>query len=169
MTFRVWCLYSSFVHGGTVHKLGQKYQPWVNVSPIRETREGWPLQTFETGVNGDSKSTNERDPSLVHWLVHWALHAGTRDFYPALTALVSPVQNIFFPHRTLFQVHLSPSPGKLGRQSRRVACLLICVSGPDCRKPGQDGGQHLFQQPIYADSWHSGTNKNITCVRHTQN
>ncbi len=36
---------------------------------------------------------------ILHWLVHWALqslHAGTRDFYPALTALVSPVQNIFF-------------------------------------------------------------------------
>jgi hypothetical protein len=91
---------------------------------------------------------------ILHWLVHWALHAGTRDFYPALTALVSPVQNSFFSHRTLFQfIYLS----KLGRQSRRVACLLICVSGPDCREPGQDGGQHVFQQPIHADSWHSGT------------
>jgi hypothetical protein len=28
-------------------------------------------------------------------LVRWALHAGTKDFYPALAALVSPVQNIF--------------------------------------------------------------------------
>jgi hypothetical protein len=30
------------------------------------------------------------------WLVRWARHADTRDFYPALAALVSPVQNIFF-------------------------------------------------------------------------
>ncbi len=31
----------------------------------KETREGRPLPTVETEVNGDSKSTNERDPSLV--------------------------------------------------------------------------------------------------------
>jgi hypothetical protein len=31
----------------------------------RETREGWPLPTVETGVHGDSKSTNERGPFLV--------------------------------------------------------------------------------------------------------
>jgi hypothetical protein len=30
------------------------------------------------------------------WLVRWARSAGTRDFYPALAALVNPVQNIFF-------------------------------------------------------------------------
>ena len=31
----------------------------------RETREGWPLLTLKNEVNGDSKSTNERGPSLV--------------------------------------------------------------------------------------------------------
>ncbi len=31
----------------------------------RETREGWPLLTVETKVNGDSKSRNERTPSLA--------------------------------------------------------------------------------------------------------
>jgi hypothetical protein len=31
----------------------------------RETREGWPLLSVENEVNGDSKSTNERGPSLV--------------------------------------------------------------------------------------------------------
>jgi hypothetical protein len=32
----------------------------------------------------------------VHpWLVRWARGAGTRDFCPALAALVGPVQNIF--------------------------------------------------------------------------
>jgi hypothetical protein len=36
-----------------------------SVVQTRETREGWPLLTVEIEVNGDSKSTNERDPSLV--------------------------------------------------------------------------------------------------------
>jgi hypothetical protein len=31
----------------------------------RDYREGWPLLTVETEVNGDSESTNERGPSLV--------------------------------------------------------------------------------------------------------
>ncbi len=29
---------------------------------------------------------------------------GVRDFCSAMAALVGPVQNIFFPHRTLFQL-----------------------------------------------------------------
>ncbi len=42
----------------------------------------------------------------------------TRDFYPALAALVIPAQNIFsIPHISLY---VSPSPSKLGRQSCRV-------------------------------------------------
>ncbi len=40
-------------------------------------------------MNGDSKSTNERGPSLV------GPRAITRDFYPALVFLVSSVQNMF--------------------------------------------------------------------------
>ncbi len=35
------------------------------IANTRETREGWPLLTVETEVNGDSKSTDERGPSLV--------------------------------------------------------------------------------------------------------
>jgi hypothetical protein len=31
----------------------------------RETIEGWPLLTVETDLDGDSKSKNERGPSLV--------------------------------------------------------------------------------------------------------
>jgi hypothetical protein len=49
------------------------------------------MLTVETEVNGDSKSTNERGPSLVGSL-GWAI---TKDFNPALAALVSSVQNIF--------------------------------------------------------------------------
>ncbi len=33
---------------------------------------------------------------VLHWLVSWACHAGTKDFCPAFAALVSPVQNIYF-------------------------------------------------------------------------
>jgi hypothetical protein len=36
----------------------------------------------------------------VHWLVCWALRAGTGDLFPALAALVDTLQNIF-SHRTL--------------------------------------------------------------------
>jgi hypothetical protein len=33
---------------------------------------------------------------VILWLVCWSRRAGTGDFYPALAALVSPVQHIFF-------------------------------------------------------------------------
>jgi hypothetical protein len=40
------------------------------VDASRETREGWPLLTVETEVNGDSRSTNERGASIVPgWFV----------------------------------------------------------------------------------------------------
>ncbi len=80
-----------------------------------ETREWWPLLTVETDLNGDSKSANERGPSLV------------RVFF-ALASLVCPVQFIknavaflsikkkigkntiyFFPCHTLFQLICSGS------------------------------------------------------------
>jgi hypothetical protein len=32
---------------------------------LKESCEWWTLLTVETGLNGDSKSTNEFDPSLV--------------------------------------------------------------------------------------------------------
>ncbi len=35
----------------------------------RETIKGWPLLTVETEVNGDSKYTSERGPSLVGLVV----------------------------------------------------------------------------------------------------
>jgi hypothetical protein len=40
---------------------------------------------------------------VLPWLVRWARRAGSRDFYPALAALVNLVKNIFFPHSTLLQ------------------------------------------------------------------
>jgi hypothetical protein len=41
---------------------------------------------------------------ILPWLVRWARRASTKIFCLALDALVGPVQNIFFPHRTLFQI-----------------------------------------------------------------
>jgi hypothetical protein len=67
--------------------------------------------------------TNKRKRILT-WLVRWARRAGTRDFYPALAALVGPVQNIFFPHRALqYFIYVSPSHSNLARQTCRAACL----------------------------------------------
>ncbi len=37
----------------------------MGVTLTREYKEGWPLLTVETEVNGDSKSTNKSCPSLV--------------------------------------------------------------------------------------------------------
>jgi hypothetical protein len=47
-------------------------------------------------------------------LLRWACHAGTKDFYPALAALVSPVQNTFFltaHYFTLF-IPIAQQPGQ---------------------------------------------------------
>jgi hypothetical protein len=89
----------------------------------RETRERervWPLLTVETEGNGDSQSTNERGPSLVGSL------GSLRDFCPALAALIGPVENIFF--LTIHNFNSFLSNVQMGRQSCRVACLIICVS-----------------------------------------
>jgi hypothetical protein len=87
----------------------------------RETREGWPLLAVETEANRDSRSTYERGPSLS------GSCAGTRDLCLALAALVCPVKLLFFPTEHYFTSFVS-LPSKLGRQSCRSACLLICVS-----------------------------------------
>jgi hypothetical protein len=87
----------------------------------RNTREGWPLMPVETELNGDPKSTNERDPSLV---VCWACRAGTRDFCSALAALVGPGQNIF-PRHTFFPLlYIVQQAGQ--------AAVLGHVSLPTC-------------------------------------
>ncbi len=67
-----------------------------------ETREGWSLLTFETEVNGDSKSTNERGPSLVGSL---GLLCRYKRFCFCLVFSSRP--------STTFSIPLSPSPSKL--------------------------------------------------------
>ncbi len=63
------------------------------------------------------------------WLVRWAHLAGARDCYTALSAMVSPVQNIFFRTVHYFNlcIPIAKQPGKAvvqGRLSLNV-CLLI--------------------------------------------
>jgi hypothetical protein len=65
----------------------------IQYSMPRKTRKGWPLMTDETEVNGDSKSTNDRGPSLVGSLGLSCRRY--KRFCSALAALVGPVQNIF--------------------------------------------------------------------------
>ncbi len=82
---------------------------------------------LETEANWDSRRTNKRGTSLVGvglvvpvkyiFILPWA-------------APVGPVQNIFFLTVNYFSSFVF-SPSNLGRQSCRVACLLVYVSGDD--------------------------------------
>ncbi len=47
---------------------------------------------------------------ILPWLVRWACRAGTRNFCPALAALVGPVQHIFFLAIHYFNPFVSIAP-----------------------------------------------------------
>jgi hypothetical protein len=66
--------------------------------------------------------------SFFGWFVGFCC-AGTRDFCPAFAFLDGPVQNIFLltGHYSI-SLDIYPLPSKLGRQSCRIAYLLISVS-----------------------------------------
>jgi hypothetical protein len=81
---------------------------------------------FHTG-SGSETLRKKIIPDPQHWLVPWSCRAGTRDFCPALAALVDPIWNIFSSPYTI-SIRLSPSPSKLGRQSCWVSCLIQYVS-----------------------------------------
>jgi hypothetical protein len=61
------------------------------------------------------------------WLVRWVRHADTRDFNPALAALVSPVQNISFltVHYFKSYVPVAQQPGQAVVQGR--LSLNVCL------------------------------------------
>jgi hypothetical protein len=81
------------------------------------------MLSVDTDVNGDSKRTNEKGPSLVGFL------GLSCQYKRALAALVGQGQKNVFPHRTLnISIPLSTSPSKLGRKSCWVACIIVCVS-----------------------------------------
>jgi hypothetical protein len=88
----------------------------------REAREGWPLLTVETEVNGDS---NERVLGFLPWLVRWSCRAMTvQEIYSALAALVGQLENIFF-----LTVHYFNCFVPIAQQEPCwVACNLACVS-----------------------------------------
>ncbi len=93
----------------------------------RETWEGGPCWL----ANGDLWSTNE---GVLPWLVRWALRASTRDFYPALAALVSPVQTmriwacVAWAHELLLYVHMSLC-------GMCLWAFVICAYEPVCYVP----------------------------------
>ncbi len=64
---------------------------------------------------------------VLPWLVRRARRAGTRDCYPALAALVSPVQNIFLPYTTVFQ-SMCPYRPATWAGSRAGPPVSECVS-----------------------------------------
>ncbi len=105
----------------------QEMNPYLYVCAIRTERlERGPLLTVETEVNGDSKTTNERGPSLVGSL---GLSCRYKRFSFCLGCSSRPRIKYFFPHCAFFLIPLSPSPSKRGRQLCWVFCLLVCVSG----------------------------------------
>jgi hypothetical protein len=94
----------------------------------RETRVGWPLLTVVTELNGDSKSTYERCPSLVG-----SLGLSCRyEIFVLLWLLWSSQCKINYSSPVNCFIFLSPSLSKLGWQLCWVACLLVCVSGLNC-------------------------------------
>jgi hypothetical protein len=97
-----------------------------------DQREGWPLLTVETEVNGDSKSTNERGPSLVS---SYRLSCLYMRFFSASSAVVGQIENIIFLtiHYFNFFVSIAQQAGQevvLGRQSLNMGfCVRWCMSG----------------------------------------
>ncbi len=83
----------------------------VLIVETRETREGWPLLTVETEVNGDSKSTNAICPSMMG---SSGLLCGYKRFLFRLgCSLVGPVQQNMFTSPYTISNHLIPLPSKL--------------------------------------------------------
>jgi hypothetical protein len=109
-----------------------------------ETREGWPLLTVETEVNGDSKRTTEKAPSLGGSL---GFSSRYKRFLFCLGCSIRSSTKYFFPHLTLltFLILFAPSSSKLGRQPCWAACRLVCVSGSDTESARQSLIQSFLQ------------------------
>jgi hypothetical protein len=80
---------------------------------------------------------------VLPWLVCWARCAGTRDFCPAMAALVGVVQNIFFYQGALFTsfVPIAQQAGQ-GVVPRRLSLNMCLWSHPlDCLGRGGGGSR----------------------------
>ncbi len=98
---------------------------------------------------------------VLPWLVRWARHYGKRDFYPALAALVSPVQNIFSSPYT-FSIYVFTSPSHLGRQSCRAELSLnVCLwgrvrgRGEPIRTTGVKACHSVYSVVVMFEKYHS--------------
>jgi hypothetical protein len=80
-------------------------------------------------VNGDSKCTNDRGPSLVGSLVSSC--ADTRDFNPALAALVTQYKIFFFSPHT-FSIYVSQQP-RQGSRARPPVSECVSPIAKDVR------------------------------------
>jgi hypothetical protein len=83
----------------------------------------------ENEANRDSTSTNGRGSSLLGLFVNcWVHHAVTRDFCPAFSALVGPVQNIFILTVHCFNpfVLIAQQAGQAVVQGRLSLNVFLC-------------------------------------------
>ncbi len=90
--------------------------PDVETKKTRGEAPVWLLKLRQIGLKDYL-----RKRSFLGWFVGLVL--------PSLGCSSRPSTKYLFPHRTLFLIHLSSLPRKLGRQLCRVAFLLISVSG----------------------------------------
>ncbi len=68
------------------------------------------MVTLETEANG---TYGGQLKGVLPWLVRWVHRASTRNFYPALSALVRPVKKLSSLYT--ISIYVSPSPSNLGR------------------------------------------------------
>jgi hypothetical protein len=94
----------------------------------RETGERWPLLTVEIEANEVSRSTYERGPSLVGLLDSSCRYKIILFCLGGCSSRPS-TKYFFFLTAHCFTSFVHIGSSKLGRQSCRIACLLICVSG----------------------------------------
>jgi hypothetical protein len=90
----------------------------VSNALLRETREGWPLPTAETEVNGDTKSTNKRSSVGLSW--HYTI------FLFCLGCSSRPSTKYFFLIDTI-SIPLSPTPSKLKVKQAALLSLLSLI------------------------------------------
>jgi hypothetical protein len=88
---------------------------------------------------------------VLPWLVRWARRAGTRDFYIALAALVSPVQNMFFltVHQFNVCVPIAQQPGQAVVRGR--LSLNACLWARPFRKRTSKEGHNFDEARIGSD------------------
>jgi hypothetical protein len=88
---------------------------------------------------------------VLPWLVRWACRAGTRDFCPALAALVSPVQNITFFTALFFTilVPIAQQPGQAVVLGRLSLCLCWHQIPPPPKKKPSLKMQYWFSPYLF--------------------